>query len=538
MRKWRLRGRRGQVAAVATILGLLLVVTFIANYLTTTLPNQMSVNDLNHVIQVEDQMGRLQAELEAAANQGAVGAQLTQPITLGSSGAPPFAAADLGTIGPANYSTGFTAAYLNYSPPNGGVAGGYSNPALNCPFLASSMTCIGSAVVLYNFTGNPVGGYTLAMAFGGTFNINVTTSGTLATPETVTAALGGGAEHLNLIVLGSNDTVTLAITSGSVVHVTMDGNYDKLDISNTAANRVLALMVGIHDAITVTSNVGAMNLVSTFFGSTSTETLPGVITAGSSFSVYFNSFSSATVQPSCPILSVAPTDSVAGGESGAGSYFVAYNDSTSVSITAPPVWWSYAVLTPSVICPFFYPVYEAQSSAGIDVHLLNTYIPQSDVAFDQGAVVFAQPGGVPIVVDGPDVSANITKAGVLNSMTVLVPQFVGTFGTDSGISTTEISLRLLSLNAVQLNSFNNPVSVTSGLYVFFSVTSSYASGWAAYYNSTTPFQSHWRCLGSTIACSGPYATGLSLGSTVIWFQTTPSITTVNIAMPSYAVSLV
>jgi len=60
LRKWRRRGRRGQVAAVATIFGLLLVVVFIANYLTTTLPAQMSVNDLDHVIQVENQVGQLQ----------------------------------------------------------------------------------------------------------------------------------------------------------------------------------------------------------------------------------------------------------------------------------------------------------------------------------------------------------------------------------------------------------------------------------------------------------------------------------------------
>ena len=53
VRNWRRRGRRGQVAAVATLLGLLLVVTFIANFLTTVVPNQMQVNDLNHEVTVE-----------------------------------------------------------------------------------------------------------------------------------------------------------------------------------------------------------------------------------------------------------------------------------------------------------------------------------------------------------------------------------------------------------------------------------------------------------------------------------------------------
>ena len=48
---------------MATILGLLLVVTVIANYLATTLPAQMSVNDLNHEIAVENQLGHFQAVL-------------------------------------------------------------------------------------------------------------------------------------------------------------------------------------------------------------------------------------------------------------------------------------------------------------------------------------------------------------------------------------------------------------------------------------------------------------------------------------------
>ncbi|MGI0154840.1 MAG: hypothetical protein ACREDE_01715, partial [Thermoplasmata archaeon] len=102
LRKWRLRGRRGQVAAVATILGLLLVVTFLANYLTATLPGQMSVNDLQHDVQVENQVGRLQALLAASVTSGAVGAQLSAPVTLGGAGQPPFAGADSGWVSPGN----------------------------------------------------------------------------------------------------------------------------------------------------------------------------------------------------------------------------------------------------------------------------------------------------------------------------------------------------------------------------------------------------------------------------------------------------
>ena len=89
-RRWRRRGRRAQVAPVATILGLLLVVTFIANYIATTLPSQMSANDTNHEVQVENQLGQFVALLQAYSSANAVGAQVTLPVSLGSVGAPPF----------------------------------------------------------------------------------------------------------------------------------------------------------------------------------------------------------------------------------------------------------------------------------------------------------------------------------------------------------------------------------------------------------------------------------------------------------------
>jgi len=93
-RSWRRRSRRAQVSAVATILGLLLVVTFIANYLSTTLPNTMGQNDLQHELAVENQVAQLSARVQATAVAGAFGAQVTQPVSLGSQGAPPFAAPD------------------------------------------------------------------------------------------------------------------------------------------------------------------------------------------------------------------------------------------------------------------------------------------------------------------------------------------------------------------------------------------------------------------------------------------------------------
>lgn len=97
-RAWRRRSRRAQVSAVAVILGLLLVVLYIANYLATTLPNTMGQNDLQHEVAVENQLAELSALLQTVAADHAVGAQVSQPVSLGSAGAPPFAGQDGSTL--------------------------------------------------------------------------------------------------------------------------------------------------------------------------------------------------------------------------------------------------------------------------------------------------------------------------------------------------------------------------------------------------------------------------------------------------------
>jgi hypothetical protein len=98
-RRWRRLHRRAQVSAVATILGLLLVVTFIASYLTTTLPNEMAVNDLSHDTLVENQVGTIAALLPQFAASGQYDAGVYLPVSLGSQAVPPFAGQDSSVLG-------------------------------------------------------------------------------------------------------------------------------------------------------------------------------------------------------------------------------------------------------------------------------------------------------------------------------------------------------------------------------------------------------------------------------------------------------
>jgi hypothetical protein len=126
-RTWRRRSRRAQVSAVATILGLLLVVTFLANYISTTLPNTMGQNDLQRGILVQNQVATLGALAQKVALSQRVGAQVTAPISLGSAGDPPFAGPDSGALGPLANGTGLIVNFTLTGP--GGVVPVSSQPA-------------------------------------------------------------------------------------------------------------------------------------------------------------------------------------------------------------------------------------------------------------------------------------------------------------------------------------------------------------------------------------------------------------------------
>jgi len=275
------------VSAVAVILGLLLVVTFIANYLTTTLPNTMGQNDLTHEAQVQDQVAQLGGVMLIAAQQGAIGAQISGPISLGSAGAPPFAGQDPSTITP----------------------------------LANRS--------LY--------------------------------------------------------TVSFTLTGPSA----------------------------------------------------------------SSFGVSYS-----TRSTSC------------------GTSFCA--------------------------------------GAGFVVHLRNTYATSGEVAYEQGAVVYAQSGGIPIFVSTPPITFT---NGILS---IFLPRFSNnTVNTESGVGTADLNLRLLSAAPVVVP--GNGFSFPSGTFVTATIQSAYAAAWYAYYHSLTTLASFVTCTptGASSPCTANYITGGPLGTVTI-----------------------
>ena len=569
VRKWRLRGRRGQVSAVATILGLLLVVTFIANYLTATLPGQMSINDLNHVVQVEDQVGRLAALLQAASAVDAVGAQLTQPITLGSAGQPPFAQADPGTIAPATNGSSFNLTLpiggsWSYSAPTIGTAGYKGFPSTSCTSSATQLTCTGSSTAYWNVS--EASGTNLAFTgASGTYNVAIKDSGTNATKATITTTLNN-VGTLNLLVLGSNVSIPFALSGQGTVNIEIVGNYDNLTITDTSGGGDVNLVeVGLHDTTWVPQAAG-LNFLANIAGTSDYVRFSGTesaLNANTVASVYFLGDTPTTT--ACPNDNLAASDFVEGGHNvvhtgggfggghytSYGQYNVTYNvTSTPVTLsTTPPAQWTEynplpefnALVPEAAYCPLYVqasnPLSVSALGGGTIVHLSSTYIPSADVAFDQGAVVYAQQGGIPILIDPPGITATMSGTA-LSALSIWLPIFVGTIPIASGLSTAEFQSRLVSTNTITFTS-GSATDIAANNNINVTIVSPFAAAWVGYFNATYPYDTFsYGCFGPSAACNGPYNTGGPLGTAWIDIATGALLSTVTVETAVFSVSLV
>jgi hypothetical protein len=547
VRKWRSRGRRGQVAAVATILGLLLVVTFIANYLTTTLPNQMTVNDLDHDLQVENQLGRFQALLEQVSSIANPGAQVTAPITLGSSGAPPFADADSGQIGPLNGSS-FRLAYTvvgpyGYQPPTGGTPNSGNLPTADTCVTTgappTTLTCTtGSGGVRWNFTASTPTTYAITTASGPYF-FNVTDSGASSSSHASITFTPVATNPLEATIIGSNDTISVVGTAASTDVFVIVGSNDTLSYPDTtAATTVVALVVGVNDAVTFATVTANVKFWGAFFGFDDSANAGTDSSTANAFHVYFNGFYPANPATYCPVGTIArTTDTVAGGTSGKGTFAVTFNDTTATAGAAPPAPWT-AVWSapPSFACPFEVQVMESPSSvqsAGIDVHLLNTYAPLTDLAFDAGGIVYAQPGGVPLLVDPPGISIRNSASGV-TSASIWFPIFQGQVASEAGISTADMSARLVSNFELDLTP-KTSYQVANNTIISIAITTPFASGWWSYFNATYP-ASWLACTGN--GCLTPY-TGLGdFGTVTLNIPTGVNLRNFQVDVAAFSFSLI
>jgi hypothetical protein len=483
------------------------VVTFIANYLSTELPTQMQVNDLQHEILVENEVGHVSAVLSSMSYARYQGAEIVQPVALGSLGAPPFAPPDRGMIKPGVRGSSETVNFTLSGPfsppsigtPNSGSLGGCSTSSKNGN-NTTGISCTGSHNVVWNFSAGNGLFYSVSGNGGLGAIVNFSTSGSTI----VIGSVGGAIDRV--FVLGNNDSVYVNATGGANVKVLVVGSYDTLNLNAKGGSGFSVEIVGNHDT-TSESGTGGGNLVLVGYGSNDAFTGSG----SGSFGVYWNGFNLENVSSGkCPYGNIALTDTV-GGSAGTVTYNNTNYNHANGSGNASGWTYIYNNPPPSISrCPFV--AQGAVTQGGIIgsdfvVSLLNSYAPSSEVAFDEGAVVYAQAGGVPVLVDGPGITLNGTRA------TVWVPLFENLPQTEAGAGTANLILRLVSIQ--QQSWPSGGFVLPSGSRVLVTILSPYAAGWVAYLSQQSTLAGLFTCTGAQNVCSAGYTHSGQLGKIVI-----------------------
>lgn len=523
-RTWRRRSRRAQVSAVATILGLLLVVTFIATYITTTLPNQMGQNDLQRDVLVQDQVSQFAAYIQSVASQQVIGAQVSQPVALGSAGAPPFAQQDSGSISAGNQSGSFNVNFTvlgpeTFSLPLGYPQGGTWSPTTYCTPSSpvNTLTCTLAGSAHYNFAGNSEA-FTLGVTGTGftAFNVSSNKSSGITFADT-----GTGGDYLQ--ILGSNDTITLTGIGSGVSNITILGNHDTISIATVGSAAVTILVVGNNDPITFPTGAGSQTVVLKVFGSTDPLAVTD-FTLTQKMAAYYNGFNA--YDPTsylCPFANLTSTSSATFGGVGTGSGIglkVYYNNSVgytaqkwqNTSCTGTCYFGQFYQNVAQSVCPYFSQIVLPVASqpipyGSIVVQLFNTYAPKAEVAFDQGSVIYAQPSGLPIFIVPPRLSFS------RDVLTVFLPHFTSAPGSESGVGTADLSARLLSTSQFTIPgpqfSFVNQTQITMR------IVSPYAAAWYSYFEGFAGLSTFVTCTGANNVCTALYEPGGSLGTVTL-----------------------
>lgn len=301
--------------------------------------------------------------------------------------------------------------------------------------------------------------------------------------------------------------------------------------------RLVTYIVGVNDALNFATVASTVTLAATFYGFDDSVNAGTVTSTGNVFAVYFTGFVPGQVSPYCPVGTLASgSDTVTGGTSGKGTYSATFNDTTTTAPTVPSPWTAHALAPAASFCAFFQLVSAkpvATHSAGLLAHLMNTYSPVTDIGFDAGAVVYAQPGGIPVVWDGPGISIVRSATLGVTSATLWFPVFLGTNSSEAGRSTTVLSARLLSETSFSLLP-GSSYGVANDTNITFSVRTPFAAGWWAYFNDTYPVS--WSgCSGE--GCYGDYTGPGDLGTVTLTIPTGVNLNYFTVDVATFQFSL-
>ncbi|MCI4357685.1 MAG: hypothetical protein L3J95_04900 [Thermoplasmata archaeon] len=464
--------RRGQVAAVATLFGLLIVVSLIAELALAPLPTAEQNAELQHLLLEENQFGQLQTDLLVEVASPSVHQVLTAPVTLGSSPIPPFgpAASSQLSLLPSGASTRVTAESVKPGPVSN--TGGLCNGGLVTS--GNRTTC--------------------------TFTVNSCTS----------------AETWNVTLSHQSYFFAIAGSSGACPYVNVTGDFNTITLNITDNNMVPAFnftLYGSHDTVVVNWEGGSGSVLKfTLYGSNNTYRYGSKYNGkGSAVVTKFIGEPEPQVAPGCPYKNLASTDKVGPlpvSSSGNVQSLFFYN---SLGINngphlvtpagGPALTWQNISQAPSatqcafggtgptgVFAPFL--VGAGSLSAGLQNHYLGT----ETLSLEGGAVLVGQASGSTLI-DPP--SFNFTSNATANSAEFTLINFVeSTSRTASGYSTAAIVTQLVSETSFQATF---PISIGGGTVFVdptLNVTTAYPAAWVSYFQSLAP-----TFLNGTIGCS-------------------------------------
>jgi hypothetical protein len=447
IRQRRHRARKGQVAAVATVMGLLLVVTFLSNFLEQQLPAALTASEFSHVIQVENQLAQLQATVLVESQSIAPGLALASPVTLGSAGDPPFGQPTSGTIQPESATIDSLASYAL-----GTVVGHY-------PSWGSGSACL-------------AGGHGTCAVNNQTDSWNET--GVNSTTFTIIISNTGNSLYYNLT--GSNDTLTITWNGPNThtIHVVVNGSYDTVNYNkagtDTNSPRAYFTFYGRNDKFNMNPT-----------GSTSSA-------LGSKVSVQFvGGFGGI-----CPYGNWTDLDTVGALTTGGTNLNLTVTWWNMLGYTTPvhtqtypggsthneSVYWSNTTGVQS--CAFTTnsaTMYHSDYAEGIGVQLYNRYLPPTYVVYDQGAVIENQLGGNPVMFSPPALTLTRIPAGYTAAITLV--DIEANFTAETGRETAAVSTQILNHETITVKNGLTSDRLTSPF--FLNVTTAYPQAWLKYF---------------------------------------------------------
>jgi hypothetical protein len=443
IRQRKRRANAAQVSAVAVVLGLLLFTSMLYSFVLNAIPNEMTQNEFNHELLLEDQLGMLQGDVLAEAATPHAPAQIVTPLSLGSAADPPFAPPSTSTLEPEPENTSlrvtYTTAHVVQTPPNWGVG--------TCSTI--NVSCL-SPNIYENITGLPGHAYNFLVAGAApSYYLNFTGNGSSIQIDWVSLTM----RYVNISIQGSSDRLKLIDTSlvaspGANVFVQMFGEND-------------TYVMGISQPSLV---------VHTWFVGTAPFTNCPAENLSQSDKFFWNG---SLHPPSNAAVTTSWWNNI-----GYVSGPTTFNLGLGATLT-------FRNQTGAIACAFtklYSSQYFTPSTSGIVIHLNNRYMVPADLVYDEGAVILSHPGLGSIMVDPPNFNFLTTSAGVIPDLE-LMNVVVNNTG-EAGAQNAAVMSHLLSTQTFNLtNSFNSSYVLTG---IFMNVTTEYPYAWASFFDTFGP----------------------------------------------------